>query len=477
MTTLTTELFSRIESSDPTFDADAVARWPAGWLDRLTGLGLLAKTTPAESVRCDACGHDHVESVLWIDVPGLPRRAFVPCPEYRSVRVDPARLDRWAVRFDRLAELIADAGGFAGGVTEVVPERVWRLGKTAFGLRSVVAYLIRGSGWADAPDLVTRTPALQTAGTAVLVPAVHPLRAVWGSEIAPPVAALTDLLELDEAGVRFDRGLLASGFPALERAAANAPTATFSTPTGAEWGDVRLKVGSEHVEITVGKVARRFHFAEVGFADGRTAAKSDRVWALLRLFAARGGTVPSRSGGGAGVPDRIKQTVATLNNRLQTLLQLDERPVQHVAKKNEYRARFSIRPAETAQFPMPTTAEWDDLSVAALADGRVEITVDAVEIGTAFDAEARASHPTASAGTVSRRYSLRELTLADEHDTPTPVGRTLLVLLRHRGRLDKSVRERDKLALRAWLGDFFGLDEPFRVEPNADLWVAKFAVP
>src|SRR5262249_25334973 len=103
MTVMMTNLLHRIESPDPTFDADAVIQWPVGWLDHLTVLGVLAETASAECVRCDACDHDHVEQVQWIDVPGRFRRAFVACSAYGRVQVDPVRLKRWTVRGEQFA--------------------------------------------------------------------------------------------------------------------------------------------------------------------------------------------------------------------------------------------------------------------------------------------------------------------------------------------------------------------------------------
>lgn len=56
-------LLARTEWPDPTFGVDAVADWPAGGLDRLVSLGILAPAAHAESVRCDGCDDDHVEAV------------------------------------------------------------------------------------------------------------------------------------------------------------------------------------------------------------------------------------------------------------------------------------------------------------------------------------------------------------------------------------------------------------------------------
>jgi len=82
-----TAVLARAEWPDPVFDAAAVAPWPAGALDRLCRLGLLAAGPPAATAACDACGFDHVEAVTGSRV--RPPRACIPCPEYRIVWLAP----------------------------------------------------------------------------------------------------------------------------------------------------------------------------------------------------------------------------------------------------------------------------------------------------------------------------------------------------------------------------------------------------
>ncbi|MBX9624133.1 MAG: hypothetical protein K2X82_10020 [Gemmataceae bacterium] len=454
MSPLTT-LLSRAGWPDPVVDAEAVAGWPPGTLDRLAALGLLAGY--AGSAACDACGADHVEPVQWVHVDGLPPRAFIGCPEYGPVKLDPAGLRRWTVRLSGLVAAVAETGGFAGGVAEVRPGRAWRLGKTQLGDRPWVAYLARGLGWPDAATVLAELPALRAAGAVVLVPAVVPRAEVWGGGPAPPVVPLADLLALTDAGVTFDRAFLAAAVDGRTAPAGKAPAVTFPTPAGVGWADVALAVGPEELTARAGGVTRRYRFADIGFADGRRADSPDRVWALLRLFAAHAGVLPSRPDGGAGVPDRIKQTVRELNRRLRALFQLDAPPVTHDPKAKEYRTQFAVARADAATVTVPPWTGWEDVTLTEVAGGVVEVTV------------------AGPGGPWSRRHPLRGLGLADAHDATTPAGRALLDVLRSGGAVRRKPTDRGMLALNRRLTDLFGLPDPFAIDPAAGRWAARFA--
>jgi hypothetical protein len=91
-------ILDRALAKEPIFTADEVAAWPNGMLDQLTDEGILAATDNAQSVVCDACGHDHVETVEYVSAPpGTALRAYIFCDENGRVRVPLDRLRRWVV--------------------------------------------------------------------------------------------------------------------------------------------------------------------------------------------------------------------------------------------------------------------------------------------------------------------------------------------------------------------------------------------
>lgn len=449
----------RWELPDPVFGADELAGWPAGAVEALASTGILAETTAATSVRCDACEQDHVERVIPLDTLGRPRRWFLRCPDSGRVTVDPFRLRRWVVQGDRFAARVADAAGVAGGVVELVPGRAWRLGKLSVAGRPRVILLCRGLTWSDGGGLVARVPALGSPATVLLVPAVMPVRAAWGAGTMPPVVLLTDLLTLSGPGLAFDRDLLTDSLSAGGRPPVKSATVRFPTPAGATWADLTLQVGAEHLTATVGAVTKTHTFAEVGFADLRREHAPDKVWALLRLFAIHFGTLPSRPGGAAGVQGAVKQTVLDLSRRLRNLFHLDGRPFQHVSRVKEYRTRFHITPLGKMKFPVPPGCGWEHLTLTEIEPGALEITVE---------------HPAGADAGWSRRVYFRAVGLADEHDTPTPVGRTLKDVLRNSGRVRVTAGDGDLLRLNRWLSDSFQLPAPFDVRSAGRLWVTRF---
>lgn len=96
-------VLERARAEEPVFNADEVAAWPDGLLDQLVGDGALKATSNALSVTCDACGHDHVETVEYIESPpGAELRAYISCPENGRVRVPLSRLRRWILIREKL---------------------------------------------------------------------------------------------------------------------------------------------------------------------------------------------------------------------------------------------------------------------------------------------------------------------------------------------------------------------------------------
>jgi hypothetical protein len=231
------------------------------------------------------------------------------------------------------------------------------------------------------------------------------------------------------------------------------------------WSDIRITVAETELVATSGSVTRRFRFDEIGFADRRKSGNPpDLVWHLLRLLAERRGIIPATSRDGIDVPDGLKQRVHKLNERMDAVFQLGKPAVSFHRRTKEYRTACGITSATPPRHPLPHAAGWDDIGITELADGHIEVAVDGTE-----------ERDGASDGVAwTRRYTLRELGLVDDHDTPTVVGEALLRLLRGHGRFDAETPERAKLELNQWLTGFFDRPEPFAVR-RGDEWVAKFA--
>lgn len=469
---------TRAERPDPTFDAAAVAEWPAGVLERFVRLGLLAEVTPAAHAACTACAPRHVEEVQWVREPGLPARACVACADYGLIWLDPAELQRWAVQLPALASRVAAAVGAAGGVVERVPGRAWKLGTLRAGSRVWVAVLAVGLDRPDAAAVLDLVPEARAANALVLVPAALPTAVLWPTDRAPPVVPLCDLFTLDTDGLGIDRAALECALPDT-RPAAKGPARVFPTPPGTTWEGVTLAVEEFHVRVRAGDVAERFGFAEAGFEDRREGNAPDDVWALLKLFARYRGTL----GTGDAVATKsgvLKQRVSVLRDRLRALLALDGDPFHPTRKGRPYRTRFAVRADGGATFPTPPGATWGDVTLTEVAPGVLEIGVTATAHGAEYvrgsDDEAAGGRWEGTTAKAERtaRHPLADLGLG-EPGAPTAAGTALLALLRAGGRLTRPANDPDLLALGAVLTRFFQLpDPPLAFDTKRTQWTARF---
>jgi hypothetical protein len=469
MTAPLTDVLARVEWPEPVLDAETVTRWPAGDLDRLVRLGVVAEIGPAPAAACDACGFDHVEVVRWVYTPGRPPRALVTCPECGLVPVDPARLRQWAVRPSTLADAVARTVRTSAAAEPRVPGRVWRLGVIRAGGRAVVGFLAVGLGRNDAAAVVAGVPELRAANALVVVPTVAPPHAVWG-DTAPTVVSLADLLSLDASGLVVDHALLESvltpGSVARTRT-----SAAFPTPPGTTWEQVEVLVEERRVVVRVGDVSRSYGFTEAGFEDRRKRDMPDKAWLVLTTFARFSGVL----GTGdtlATKPGDLKKSVSNLRTRLCDLLGISTDPFAPVRKGQSYRTRFTIRSVGGATFPTPAGARWDDVTVTEVSPGRVEVSVTADVVGatrTAADERGKRWEPSTSTGERVMRYELAQL------GWDAPAREALVVVLRACGRVARPATDLGMLALGQALAAFLQLaDPPFTFDPSRTRWVAQF---
>lgn len=199
-------VWERIDLPSPRIDGDEALRLVDGALGQLVGAGVVREVDAAASVVCDACELGHVEDVVFIDTPAdAGVRAYVQCPENGRVRVPIDRLRQWEVDLGGIARAIAKAITRDSAPTDVVPARVWFIGKATFAARSRDVFLARGLSWPDAPGVVAQSSRLAASGTPlVLVAGAVPPASVWGTT-APPMLALDTVLVLRDGQISFDR--------------------------------------------------------------------------------------------------------------------------------------------------------------------------------------------------------------------------------------------------------------------------------
>jgi hypothetical protein len=138
-----------VESRQSTIGNDEVSRWPAGVLDTLTALGILVEAEHATSIRCPECG-DHWEELIARDGPGDSTQFFIRCPEVLRIEVTQQHRRQWRPDLPALVRMLASSLNLTGKPQEIVPARLWRLGRLTWNKESRDVLFVRGLRWPDA---------------------------------------------------------------------------------------------------------------------------------------------------------------------------------------------------------------------------------------------------------------------------------------------------------------------------------------
>jgi len=146
------------DSPQPTFSRDDVVALRGDKVERLTKLGVLREGKTVRHVSCDACADGHTEAVTTIKYPDGNTRFFINCPGQGRVEVERHRLIRWSVDFEPILSALASALSVRGAPTEVVPTRVWNLGRASLVGKSRTVWVARGLTWPDADQIAGALP-------------------------------------------------------------------------------------------------------------------------------------------------------------------------------------------------------------------------------------------------------------------------------------------------------------------------------
>jgi hypothetical protein len=184
-------LWPLVDSAETTVAAHVVAMWPSGVHQRLIGLGFLRPAENAERILCPEC-HSHIEEVSAISGPNGSTRFVVPCPEVYRAHVPAAALQQWTVDLATIAAALANCLSLTGKCTELVPGRLWRLGRTKWQGTSRDVLLARGLQWDDGD--VVRSAAVRNRKPILFVPLCRPPDEVWRR--VPPILVLSHVAML-----------------------------------------------------------------------------------------------------------------------------------------------------------------------------------------------------------------------------------------------------------------------------------------
>jgi hypothetical protein len=144
----------RAEELEPVFAAEEVKRWPATF-ERLRHCGLLRETELASSVMCYNCGRPHPEEVIYLNEDLLGRtRPHIVCPDEGLIEIDIDDMRQWLVDRQTLLRMLAAALEAAGHIEQMVPNRVWSLGRRHLGGRFRNFFFVAGAARPDGPAVM-----------------------------------------------------------------------------------------------------------------------------------------------------------------------------------------------------------------------------------------------------------------------------------------------------------------------------------
>ncbi|GAW86555.1 conserved hypothetical protein [Bathymodiolus platifrons methanotrophic gill symbiont] len=136
----------RAENKPIIISWNTIQNWPDGTLELLLKVGLLIRTSAAQSIECHACENRCFMDIITLihDDPALSR-AFIVCDDVEMqsqmgrVQIPLVQLQQWQADVKRLSKVIAGLLGLKDKITFTVNQPVIKLGmlKTARGRRWV----------------------------------------------------------------------------------------------------------------------------------------------------------------------------------------------------------------------------------------------------------------------------------------------------------------------------------------------------
>lgn len=166
------DVLQAFDLSRPIIDGQSVRCWEPDLSGELGRCDLLSELPPTTCMACTECSESPFRDVIFTESVNATQRALFSCPNCGLYEVPLADLRRWQLERSTLPQLIRASLALSVRLDEVVPGRLWRLGRyKQNGLNSTV-WLGLQSWRRDQRDQLSQT--IQTSGSLLLVPARRP---------------------------------------------------------------------------------------------------------------------------------------------------------------------------------------------------------------------------------------------------------------------------------------------------------------
>jgi hypothetical protein len=461
---------------------DNVHRWDAGVLERLLELGFLRRLEPAQEVSCLSCNGEHWEKIITLPPgkDGKPRH-FISCRENGRERVPEYRLHRYGLDLEGIARFLHRTMKFRGEPREIVPGQVWALGRLALAGKFRDVLLAHGLTWKNRSETVARCPQFaQTARPVVLVTGLLPYQGTLPPDV--PTVALSQLIFVEDGQVQWDQDLLEQAADGTSRIPEPRSIKRIVLQPGTGWEQLSLRVGDRHLTFIEGDQRHRRSFEEAGFRHGGAREpRPDAIWNLLVKLAKQREINPGERGGSRSPNANLRVKAGELRERLRLLCNREDDPFQTFKELKVYKPKFPIEYGETAVIFLPSGTIWESLVLREVQETMLEVEVETTEMIGGYadfeeDDDAAAEFIAAvNPSTERQTYSFESLELLTNKGRLKPVGETLRLVLRSRGKPLQKLSPEKAVTLNRYLSDLFQIPEDAMVQdPQTKCWQCLF---
>lgn len=165
----------------------------------LLRLGLLVETRIGSSVECAGCG---------VSVPVSPRtqddgiKLLADCPECGVYQLSPLESKLWKVNFIPLFEAARKSLRCSGKLTELIPNALWSLGRSALAGQSREVFISAGINTMRNNKILAKLPEGKTPLLLILGDAPYPEK--LGAFSSDRVFLISDIVSFEDEKISFD---------------------------------------------------------------------------------------------------------------------------------------------------------------------------------------------------------------------------------------------------------------------------------
>lgn len=194
-------ILRRLEIEPPVFHWWEIRAF-GSCLELLVRLGVLREMAAAGSACCPDCQFGPQRRVEYVaDSKTHARHGYIHCPQCGIVEVALDSLRRWRVDPAGFLAAVFSSAGVSGPATELIPGRLWRVGKVTWAGRRREVYFARCYRRDGGDTLVAE---MSRRPKAILFVPTEAAAQRWAGAVENLVIALESSFSLDGGSIRFD---------------------------------------------------------------------------------------------------------------------------------------------------------------------------------------------------------------------------------------------------------------------------------